>query len=97
MGTDGAISRGRCVRGMDSSARSGGGIKSTRIFGGNDGLGKRMKRYACVVCVCARERERENAFFRVSYRVYTVVFSNGVMGDDGLTMDARVREPTSAI
>ena len=95
MGTDGAISRGRCVRGMDSSARSGGGIKSTRIFGGNDGLGKRMKRYACVVCVCARERE--NTFFRVSYRVYTAVFSNGVMGDDGLTMDARVREPTSAI
>ena len=57
MGTDGAISRGRWVRGMDSSARSGGGIKSTRIFGGNDGRGKRMKRYACVISVCVCERE----------------------------------------
>lgn len=79
---------------MDSSARSGGGIKSTRIFGGNDGLGKRMKRYAYVVCVCAREGERTR-FFAYRFAYIRLVFSNGVMGDDGLTMD--VREPTSAI
>lgn len=72
MGTDGAISRGRCVRGMDSSARSGGGIKSTRIFGGNDGRGKKMKRYACVVCVCARERER--VLSCIISRIYGGVF-----------------------
>jgi hypothetical protein len=72
MGTDGAISRGRWVRGMDSSARSVGGIKSTRIFGGRDGRGKRMKRY---VFVCAQARKSNAKRVRLSFRVSVVLWT----------------------